>query len=183
MTVLLQHRGACALRAGEPWQRARRRHGEAFLLPWPLCWGAHWPHELGGPFPSSYLRWRWQRQPSRLSPAPQGHSRRLARVPRGAKGAAAVWAPRPGAVPVGASRGRPAHLGVGSAWRLQGLEGPRLPLCLPVFLTPSLSPPPSLPDSSLAPTEPGGLCSEVLPPRPQFPDSIMQVEAPSWARL
>lgn len=68
MTVLLQHRGACALRAGEPWQRARRRHGEAFLLPWPLCWGAHWPHELGGPFPSSYLRWRWQRQPSRLSP-------------------------------------------------------------------------------------------------------------------
>lgn len=182
MTVLLQHHGACALRAGEPWQRARRGQGEAFLLPWPLCWGAR--ASCGGlPLPQ-FMSWVVVAETDVLPvPAPQGRSRRLARAPRGAKGAAAVWAPRPGAVPVGASRGRPAHLGAGSAWRLQGLEGPRLPLCFPVFLTPSLSPLPSLPDSSLAPTEPGGPCSEVLPPRPQFPDSIMQVEAPSWAGL
>lgn len=84
-----------------------------------------------------------------------GRSWRLAQAPRGARGSAAVWVPRPGAVLVGASWGRPAHLGAGSAPCLQGLGAPRPPLCLPVFLTPGLSSLPGPPDGSLAPSEPG----------------------------
>lgn len=157
--------------AGAPWRRTRRGHGQAFPLPRRLHWGAR---TSGGgiPRPQSGLGVEVAK-----TAVPQGRSRRLAGAPRGHTGLPLCGRPGPeqcrsARVRAGPPTCEQAQL---RACRAGGPPPVTLPSCLP---NPQPQPPkPGPPDGSLAPTEPGGLRSEVCPPRLSFPTGIMQVEA------
>lgn len=127
-------------------------------------------HQLRWPPPHQVQAWAEVAQKALPSvPALWGLSWRLARAPRGAHGSAVVWAPGPGAVPVGASRGRPAHLGAGSAPACRGWRppAPTLSSCLP---NPSFSLP-TQPTKLLGTNRTwGASVLRVCPPWPQCPD-------------
>ena len=89
MVVPLEHHGLCVLRAGQPWRRARCRHGQSFPLPRRLHWGA--PCERG---------WSAARMTARQAPSA------LCQLTPGP-----TQGPGRGSLPAGApGRGRPAHL-------------------------------------------------------------------------